>query len=105
MILLSQVKAAAVGTVWKTPRMHGYLIKEENSGGAEGSYKLKFVEKDPTKTHTYVVAADGSITAPAADTNTGPISVTGEFLELIMATWSTLTGNEASAAASTTGAW
>lgn len=105
MILLSQTKSAAVGTVWKTPRMHGYLIKEENSGGAERSYKLKFVEKDPTKTHTYVVSQAGSITAPAADTDTGPITVTGEFLELLMSRWTTLSGTEATAAASTSGVW
>lgn len=98
MILFSQVKNAADGATWKTASMRGYMTKVVTD--AAGAFKLVFKKADGTTTYEYAVSAAGEVTAPGT-----AISVTGEFLKLLMSTWSQVNKDDADALLGGSGEW
>lgn len=96
MVLFSQVKNAADGATWKVASMRGYMFK---TNGSDGAFTLTFKNAAGT-TYAYSVAANGTITAPATT-----VPVTGEFLKLLMSTWSQVDPADAAAVLAGTGDW
>ena len=88
MVMFSQVKNASNGATWKVASMRGYMTK---TAGSDGAFTLTFKKADGTS-YAYSVSSAGVITAPGT-----PISVTGEFLGLLMSTWSQVNKDDAEA--------
>lgn len=91
MIMFSQAKNAADGAAWKVPSMRGYVFKTVTDA-TTGAFKLTFKKADGTTAYEYAVSAAGVVTAPST-----PITVSGEFLKLLMSTWSQVSKDDAEA--------
>lgn len=99
MILFSQVKNAADGATWKAASMRGYMTKTVTDA-TTGAFKLTFKKANGTTTYEYTVSAAGVVTAPST-----AISVSGEFLKLLMSTWSQVNKDDADAVLGGSGEW